>query len=52
MGYVSRRLDVPTDHIPSYWIPKPGVKYWPSYYEEDSTLTPEQEKFLKEIFGR
>ena len=52
MGYVSRRLDVPTDHLPSYWIPKPGVKYWPSYYEEDSTLTPEQENFLKELFGR
>lgn len=53
MGYVSRRLDVPTDHIPAYWIPnKPGVKYWPGYYEEDSTLSPEQEKFLKELFGR
>ena len=52
MGYVSRRLDVPTDHLPPYWIPKPGVKYWPGYYEEDATLSPEQEKVLKGLFGR
>jgi iron(III) transport system substrate-binding protein len=52
MGYVSRRLDVSTDHVPSYWVPKPGVKYWAGYYEEDATMTPEQEKFLKSIYGR
>lgn len=52
MGYVSRRLDVPTDHVPSYWVPKDGVKYWPGYYEEDATMSPEQIKFLKSIFGR
>ncbi|HEY7316870.1 MAG TPA: extracellular solute-binding protein [Candidatus Binatia bacterium] len=52
MGYVSRRLDVPTDHVPSYWVPQPGVKYWPGYYEEDATMTPEQIKFLKSIYGR
>ncbi len=52
MGYVSRRLDVPTDYLPSYWIPKPGVKYWHGYYEEDATLSPEQEKVLQELFGR
>jgi iron(III) transport system substrate-binding protein len=52
MGYVSRRLDVPTDHLPPYWVPKPGVKYWPGYYEEDATLSPEQEKVLKGLFGR
>jgi iron(III) transport system substrate-binding protein len=52
MGYVSRRLDVPTDHVPSYWVPKEGVKYWAGYYEEDATMTPEQVKFLKSIFGR
>ena len=52
MGYVSRRVDVPTDHVPSYWVPKPGVKYWPGYYEEDAKMSPEQEKFLKTLFGR
>jgi iron(III) transport system substrate-binding protein len=52
MGYVSRRVDVPTDHVPSYWVPKPGVKYWSGYYEEDATMSAEQEKFLKTLFGR
>jgi iron(III) transport system substrate-binding protein len=52
MGYVSRRVDVSTDHVPAYWVPKPGVKYWPGYYEEDATMSAEQEKFLKTTFGR
>jgi iron(III) transport system substrate-binding protein len=52
MGYVSRRLDVPTDHVPSYWVPKDGVKYWHGYYEEDATMSPDQIKFLKSLFGR
>jgi ABC-type Fe3+ transport system substrate-binding protein len=52
MGYVSRRLDVPTDHVPSYWVPREGVKYWAGYYEEDATMSPEQEKFLKSNYGR
>jgi iron(III) transport system substrate-binding protein len=52
MGYVSRRLDVSTDHVPAYWVPKSGVKYWPGYYEEDATMSPDQEKFLKATFGR
>lgn len=52
MGYVSRRVDVSSDHVPSYWVPKTGVKYWPGYYEEDAKLSPEQESFLKSIYGR
>lgn len=52
MGYASRRVDVPTDNVPSYWIPKPGVKYWPGYYEEDAKMSPDQVKFLKSIYGR
>lgn len=52
MGYVSRRVDVSTDHVPSYWVPKPGVKYWAGYYEEDATMSDEQVKFLKTLFGR
>jgi ABC-type Fe3+ transport system substrate-binding protein len=52
MGYVSRRGDVAPDAIPSYWIPKEGVKYWPGYYEEDATMSPDQSNFLKSIYGR
>ncbi len=52
MGYVSRRIDVSTDHVPPYWVPKKGVKYWPGYYEEDAKMSPEQVKFLKSIYGR
>lgn len=52
MGYVSRRVDVSTAHVPSYWVPKAGVKYWPGYYEEDAKMSPEQAKFLKSIYGR
>jgi len=52
MGYVSRRVDVPTDHVPSYWVPKEGIKYWAGYYEEDATMSPEQTKFLKSLFSR
>lgn len=52
MGYVSRRVDVSSDHVPAYWVPKEGVKYWPGYYEEDAKMSPEQIKFLKSIYGR
>ena len=52
MGYVSRRLDVSSDHVPAYWVPKPGVKYWAGYYEEDSKMNSDQEQFLKTLFGR
>ncbi len=52
MGYASRRVDVPTDQVPSYWVPKAGVKYWPAYYEEDARMSTEQAAFLKSLFGR
>jgi len=52
MGYVSRRLDVSSDHVPSYWIPKPGIKYWAGYYEQDAKMSPDQVNFLKSIYGR
>ncbi len=52
MNHVSRRLDVPTDHLFTYMVPKPGVKYWAGYSEKAQTRTPEEEKILKELFGR
>jgi len=52
MNHVSRRLDVPTDHLFSYTIPKPGMKYWIGYSEKAQTRTPEEEKILKELFAR
>jgi ABC-type Fe3+ transport system substrate-binding protein len=52
MDHVSLRVDVPTDHIPSYTVPKPGVKYWRGFSEEAQTRGPEEEKLLKELFQR
>ena len=50
--YPSRRLDAPTDHLPSYVVPKAGRKYWANHYEKDVRRSPEEEKILKELFGR
>lgn len=52
MNHVSRRLDVPKDHLRAYAIPKPNVKYWIGYSEKAQTRTPDEEKLLKELFGR
>ena len=49
---VSRRVDVPTDHLPAYSIPKPKTRYWDSDSEEASTVSAEEERILKELFGR
>ncbi len=48
----SRRVDVPVDHIPSYFMMKPGGKYWVSYYEKDAIRPPQQEAVIVELFGR
>ena len=48
---VSRRVDVPTDHLPAYSIPNPKTKYWDSDSEAASVTIPEEAKILKEIFG-
>ena len=63
MEQVSRRADVPSDHVPSYMAPKPGARYWVSdyksgdrywvsYAENTSKRTKEEEKILAELFGR
>jgi ABC-type Fe3+ transport system substrate-binding protein len=63
MEHVSRRLDVPTNHLPPYIIPpldakffsgkpKPGDRYWLSYTEENVHRSAAETKILKELFGR
>lgn len=52
MDHVSRRVDVPSDHLPAYQIPKPGGKYWISHHEKDVKRSSEEDKILKELFGR
>lgn len=63
MEHVSRRLDVPTDHLPPYIIPPPdakffsgtpkaGDRYWLSYTEENVHRSDAETKILKELFGR
>ena len=49
---VSRRVDVPTDHLPKYAIPNSKTKYWDSDSEAASVTIPEEAKILKEIFGK
>jgi len=50
MQATSRRLDVPTNDLPSYVIPKQGVKYWASYYEQEVKTPAGLAKVLKDIF--
>lgn len=52
MYHASRRVDVPTDHLPGYLVPKPGVKYWVSHHEREVTRSAEEDKILTELFGR
>jgi iron(III) transport system substrate-binding protein len=63
MEHVSRRVDVPTNHLPPYIVPppdakfftgapKPGDRYWLSYTEENVQRSAEETKILKELFGR
>jgi len=63
LDHVSKRFDVPTDHLPPYVIPppaakffsgepKPGYRYWLSHSEENVKRTAEEENILKELFGR
>jgi ABC-type Fe3+ transport system substrate-binding protein len=59
----SHRLDVPTDHVSPYLVAKPGEKFWVSHYrpgdrywvshhEDNVHRSAEEEKILKELFGR
>lgn len=59
----SLRSDVPTDHVSPYLVPqrgarfwvshyKPGDRYWISHHEDNVRRSAEEEKILKELFGR
>jgi hypothetical protein len=50
MGYVSSRLDVPTDHALPWRIPQPGAikTYTQEAIDVRDKLTP----LLQEVFGR
>ncbi|HEX9661895.1 MAG TPA: extracellular solute-binding protein [Candidatus Binatia bacterium] len=63
MDHLSKRVDVPTDHLSPYIIPpvdakyfsgqpKPGHRYWISHSAENVQRTAEETKVLKELFGR
>jgi ABC-type Fe3+ transport system substrate-binding protein len=63
LDHVSKRVDVPTHHLPPYVIPpaddkyfsgepKPGERYWLSHSEENVQRSAEETKILKELFGR
>jgi len=50
MGYVSNRLDVPTDHVPSWRVPKPGAIK--TYTEEALEAKAPLARLITEVFGR
>jgi ABC-type Fe3+ transport system substrate-binding protein len=49
---LTRRLDVPQDHIPQYLLVNPRSNYWVSYYEADAGRSAREEAVLQELFGR
>jgi ABC-type Fe3+ transport system substrate-binding protein len=52
LNQASRRVDVPTGHLPSYTLPKPGRKYDRFYFEKYVAKQPELEKLLADVFGK
>lgn len=49
-GFASRRLDVPTEHLPEAAIPKPGISYSPNYKESIVMRKDEIGPRIQEIF--
>jgi iron(III) transport system substrate-binding protein len=52
LNQASRRVDVPTSHLPSYILQKPGRKYDRLYFEKYVMKQPEFENLLLEVFGK
>ena len=51
-GIPSRRVDISKAKVPDRAMPKPGVKYWPSYTERNQTRSAAETKIIKKLFGR
>lgn len=51
-GYLSRRLDVPRDHIDPTLIPQDGVSYQPNYKEEYVRLRDEVTTFIDGVLKK
>jgi iron(III) transport system substrate-binding protein len=51
-GLTSRRLDVPSDHIPEVLVPKEGVKYLEDYKEPFVVLRDEVVGFVNSVLPR
>ncbi len=51
-GYVSARLDVPTDHVEPWRVPLPGAKNIKTYTKEAKEVKEDIMPLLKEIFGK
>jgi iron(III) transport system substrate-binding protein len=51
MNQASRRLDVATDHLEPYAVPKADRQYWPNYHEDNVLPPPAMQAVLRELFG-
>ena len=51
-GLTSRRSDVPNDHIPEVFVPKPGVNYLADYKEPFVVLRDEVVTFVNSALSR
>jgi iron(III) transport system substrate-binding protein len=51
-GYLSRRLDVPRDHVDPIQVPKDGIEYQPNYKERYVRLKSEIVPVLKQLLQR
>jgi iron(III) transport system substrate-binding protein len=51
-GYLSRRLDVPRDHVDSIQVPRDGVEYQANYKERYVRMKGEIVPFMKQLLQR
>ena len=51
-GYLSRRLDVPRDHVDPIAVPKDGIEYQPNYKEQYVRQKGEIVPFLRQLLQR
>lgn len=51
LAYASRRLDVPTDHLPAFMVPERGITYFETDHEETLKLRVPVLALAKKVFG-